>query len=400
MLNTIEEALNELAAGRQVIVVDDEDRENEGDLIIAAEKATPAAVNFMMKEGRGLICVPLTAERGAALKLDPQVAENTSRHGTAFTVSVDAASTSTGVSAHDRTLTIRALADPAAKPQDLLRPGHIFPLFAAEGGVLRRAGHTEATVDLVRLAGLTPVGVLCEVVSEDGTMARLPALTEFAKKHGLKIVTIADLIRYRRKQEKLVERVVDVDFPTRFGDFRLHLYRNVLDNVHHLALVKGTLDPEMPVLVRMHSECLTGDIFHSLRCDCGEQLEGAMGAIEAAGCGVLCYMRHHEGRGIGLPNKLKAYKLQEQGFDTVEANRELGFAADLRDYGDGAQMLLDLGVRRIRQLTNNPKKIVGLEGYGLEIAERVPIEFKSNPANERYLKAKRDKLGHIFESLP
>jgi len=400
VLNTIEEALAELRAGRQTIVVDDEDRENEGDLVMAAEKATPAAVNFMMKEGRGLICVPLTADRAEALRLGLQVEDNTSRHGTAFTVSVDAASTSTGVSAHDRSLTIRALADPAAKPQDLLRPGHIFPLYAAGGGVLRRAGHTEATVDLVRLAGLTPVGVLCEVVSEDGTMARLPALTEFAKRHGLKIVSIADLIRYRRSREKLVERVVDVDFPTRAGEFRLYLYRNVLDNVHHLALVKGTLSPEVPALVRMHSECLTGDIFHSLRCDCGEQLEGALEAIEASGCGVLCYMRHHEGRGIGLPNKLKAYKLQEQGFDTVEANRELGFAADLRDYGDGAQMLLDLGVRRIRQLTNNPKKIVGLEGYGLEIVERVPIEVKANRANERYLKAKRDKLGHLFQHLP
>lgn len=400
MLSSVDEALQDIAAGRQVIVVDDEDRENEGDLVMAAEKAIPDAVNFMMKEGRGLICVPLTRERSEQLRLDPQSPDNTARHGTAFTVSVDAATTSTGVSAHDRALTIRTLADPRARPEDLLRPGHVFPIGAAEGGVLRRAGHTEATVDLARLAGLQPAGVLCEIVAEDGTMARMPQLTAFATRHGLRIITIADLIRFRRRRERLMERVTDIEFPTRFGEFRLALYRNRLDGAHHVALVKGAMDPEAPVLVRMHSECLTGDLFHSLRCECGEQLEGALRQIEAAGRGILCYMRRHEGRGIGLVNKLKAYALQEQGMDTVEANRELGFPADLRDYGDGAQMLMDLGVRRIRLLTNNPRKIVGLEGYGLEIVERVPIEVAANPRNEGYLKAKRDKLGHLFRSLP
>lgn len=400
MLNTVEEVLSEIAGGRMVIVVDDEDRENEGDLVLAADKATPAAINFMMKDGRGLICVAMARSHVTRLGLEPQAPDNTARYGTAFLVSVDGASTSTGVSAHDRALTIRTLADPRTRPEDLLRPGHILPIQAEEGGVLRRAGHTEAVVDLARLAGCSPAGVTCEIVSEDGTMARLPQLLEFARAHGLKIMSISDLIRYRRHREKLVERVREVDFPTRFGNFRLHLYRNVLDNTHHVALVKGTMDPETPVLVRMHSECLTGDLFHSLRCECGEQLEGALAQIEEEGRGALCYMRKHEGRGIGLANKIKAYALQETGLDTVEANRQLGFAPDLRDYGDGAQILMDLGIRKLRLLTNNPKKVIGLEGYGLSIVERVPIQIKPNPYNERYLKAKKEKLGHLFESLP
>ncbi len=399
-LNTIEEALAELRAGRQVLVVDDEDRENEGDLVMASELATPAAVNFMMKEGRGLVCAAVDGETARRLKLDPQSAENTSRLRTAFLVSVDASSVSTGESAHDRALTIRALADPRTRAEDLLRPGHVHPIQAADGGVMRRAGHTEAAVDLARLAGLKPAGLICPIVAEDGQMARMPALQAFAKTHGMRIITIADLIRYRRQREKLVERVEIVEFPTRLGAFMLHLYRNTLDGTHHIALVKGALDPGTPALVRMHSECLTGDIFHSLRCECGEQLDAALARIEAEGRGVLCYMRNHEGRGIGLENKLKAYKLQEQGQDTVQANRSLGFPADLRDYGDGAQILLDLGVRKIRLLTNNPKKVVGLEGYGLEIVERLPIEIAANDRNRAYLAAKRDKLGHLFQSLP
>ncbi len=400
MPDTIEQALEDLRAGKMVIVVDDEDRENEGDLILPAEKATPAAVNFMMKEARGMICVAMDRATAERLKLEPQAADNTSHHHTALLVSVDAASTSTGVSAHERALTIRALADPRSRPDDLVRPGHMFPMQAVDGGVLVRAGHTEAAVDLARMAGCTPAGVTCEIVEEDGTMARMPQLTAYARQHDLRIITIADLIRYRRHREKLVERVTEVDFPTRFGDFQLVLYRNIFENTHHVALVKGAMDPAVPILVRMHSECLTGDLFHSLRCDCGEQLEASLAQIEAAGRGVLVYMRKHEGRGIGLANKLKAYALQERGLDTVEANQKLGFPADLRKYGEGAQILMDLGIRKLRLLTNNPKKVVGLEGYDLTIVERVPIEVAANPNNERYLKAKRDKLGHLFESLP
>jgi 3,4-dihydroxy 2-butanone 4-phosphate synthase/GTP cyclohydrolase II len=400
MLNTIEEALGDIAAGRMVIVVDDEDRENEGDLVMAAAKATPEAVNFMLKEGRGLVCVPLTRDTAERLNLKPQAPANTARLGTAFLVSVDSASAGTGVSAHDRSLTIRALAGPDTKAEDLLRPGHIFPLQAVDGGVLRRAGHTEATVDLARLAGSAPVGVLCEIVAEDGTMARLPRLKEFAAEHGLKIVSIADLIKFRRTREKLVERMADADLPTRFGEFHLHVFRNVMDNAHHVALVKGNLADGAPVLVRMHSECLTGDIFHSLRCDCGEQLEGALEMIESQGRGALLYMRRHEGRGIGLANKIKAYELQEKGYDTVDANLKLGFPADLRDYGIGAQILMDLGIRKIRLLTNNPKKVVGLDGYGLEIVERIPVTVKPNPANRRYLETKRERMGHLFDALP
>jgi len=400
MPDSIEHALTDLREGKMIIVVDDEDRENEGDLILPADKATPAAVNFMMKEARGMICVAMDRSIADRLKLDPQAPENTSHHHTALLVSVDAASTSTGVSAHERALTIRALADPRSRPEDLVRPGHMFPMQAVDGGVLVRAGHTEAAVDLARMAGCAPAGVTCEIVSEDGTMSRMPQLIEYGKRHVLRIITIADLIRYRRHREKLVERVTEVEFPTRFGEFRLHLYRNIFENTHHVALVKGAMDPAVPILVRMHSECLTGDLFHSLRCDCGEQLEASLNQIEAAGRGVLVYMRKHEGRGIGLANKLKAYALQEKGMDTVEANQKLGFPADLRKYGEGAQILLDLGIRKVRLLTNNPKKVVGLEGYDLTIVERVPIEVASNPKNERYLKAKRDKLGHLFESLP
>ncbi len=399
MLSTIEEALAELRKGRHIIVVDDEDRENEGDLILAAEKATPAAVNFMMVEGRGIICVAMASTALERLDLEPQARDNTSRHGTAYMISVDAASTSTGVSAHDRALTIRTLADPNARPDDLLRPGHIMPLRAGEGGVLRRAGHTEAAVDLARMAGMEPAGATCEIVNLDGTMSRMPQLEKFASAHGIVMITIADLIRYRLAREKLVERTAEVDLPTRFGQFRLYLYRNLLEGTHHLALVKGNLDPAVPVLVRVHSECLTGDVFHCLRCDCGEQLEWALGKIEQEGTGVLVYMLNHEGRGIGLANKVRAYSLQEKGLDTVEANRELGFPDDLRDYGQGAQILADLGVRRMRFMTNNPRKVVGLEAYGLSIEEMVPVQIKPNPLNKNYLKTKRDKLGHILNEF-
>lgn len=397
MFAKIEEAIEDFRRGKMVIVVDDEDRENEGDFIMAAEKVTPEAVNFMAKHGRGLICVAAPPEHIEKLGLDMMVERNTALMGTPFTVSIDAREgTTTGISAYDRAITIKKFASPDAKPEDFARPGHVFPLKARAGGVLRRAGHTEAAVDLARLAGLFPAGVLCEIMDEDGTMARLPRLRKIARRFGLKIITIRDLIAYRWKKEKLVHRVVEVDFPTRYGHFRLHLYESDVDEHHHLALVKGDIADGRPVLVRVHSECLTGDVFHSKRCDCGDQLERALCMIEGEGRGVFLYMRQ-EGRGIGLPNKIKAYKLQEEGYDTVEANRLLGFPPDLRDYGIGAQILADLGVRKIRLITNNPAKRVGLEGYGLEIVERVPIEVPPNPYNVRYLETKRDKLGHLIQ---
>ncbi len=392
--DTIEDVLREIASGGIVIVTDDADRENEGDLVMAAEKATPAAINFMSKHGRGLICVPVPNERAEQLGLQRMVAQNQEMYRTDFTVSVDAArGVTTGISAHDRAATIQTIANPKSAPEDLVQPGHIFPLRAKEGGVLRRAGHTEAAVDLARMAGLEPAGVLCEILHDDGTMARLPELMEFRKKHGLRICTIQSLIAYRRLKEKLVEREQVVKLPTDFGDFDLHLYRSKLDGSHHLALVKGTISPTQPTLVRVHSECLTGDVFGSRRCDCGNQLHAALQQISDEGNGVLLYMRQ-EGRGIGLANKIHAYKLQEEGLDTVEANAKLGFASDLRDYGLGAQILHDLGVRKFRFLTNNPKKVIGLEGYGIQMVEQVPIRTTANPHNARYLETKRVKMGH------
>ena len=395
-LDSVEAALADLRRGKMVIVVDDADRENEGDLVMAAEHATPAAINFMAKFGRGLICVPTTGDRLKQLGVERMVTQNRETFKTDFQVSVDAArGVTTGISAADRAKTIQIMADPTAMADDLIQPGHVFPLRAKSGGVLQRAGHTEAAVDLARLAGCRPIGVICEIMSDDGTMARLPELRKFARKHKLKICSIADLISYRRTREKLVERIEVVKMPTDYGDFDLHLYRSHTDGQHHIALVKGDLGRGERVLVRVHSECLTGDVFGSRRCDCGPQLQQAMKQVSAAGCGVILYMRQ-EGRGIGLGPKIQAYKLQEKGLDTVEANQKLGFAMDLREYGLGAQILCDLGLKTIRLLTNNPKKLVGLGGYGLKVVEQVPIRVKPNPHNERYLKTKREKLGHLL----
>jgi 3,4-dihydroxy 2-butanone 4-phosphate synthase/GTP cyclohydrolase II len=395
--NTIEEAINAIRSGNMVIVADDEDRENEGDLIIAAEKVTPDAINFLSKYARGMICIAITSQRAKDLNLEFMVEDNTALHHTPFTVTVDAKyGTTTGISAFDRARTIQSIIDPDTKPTDLARPGHIFPLIAKDGGTLRRAGHTEAAVDLAKLAGLTPAGVLCEIMDDDGQMARIPKLHKIASKFDLKIVTIADLIEYRRIREKLVKRRALIDLPTEYGHFKLHLYQNILNvREHHVALVKGDVADGEPTLVRVHSECLTGDVFGSRRCDCGDQLACALQQIEKENRGVLLYMRQ-EGRGIGLVNKIFAYALQEDGKDTVEANEILGFKPDLRDYGIGAQILKDLGLIRIRLMTNNPKKIIGLHGYGLEIVERVKLEIDPNEINEKYLKTKRDKLGHLI----
>jgi 3,4-dihydroxy 2-butanone 4-phosphate synthase/GTP cyclohydrolase II len=394
--STIEEAIEEIRAGRMVVVCDDEDRENEGDLVIAAQFATPDAVNFMAKHARGLVCLALTPERCDELHLDLMPAKNEGALKTAFTVSIEAGEgVSTGISAADRAHTVQVAIDPHTKPHDIVQPGHVFPLKAKEGGVLERTGHTEAGVDLARLAGLIPAGVICEIMNEDGTMARVDDLVPYAQEHGLKMVTVAELVAYRRRTEKLVERIVGTSLPTAFGEFTAVGYRSLIDEKHHVAMVKGDVAGKEDVLVRVHSECLTGDVFHSLRCDCGEQLEAAMAMIEKEGEGVLLYLSQ-EGRGIGLLNKLKAYRLQEDGLDTVDANLKLGLPADLRDYGIGAQILGDLGLTSIRILTNNPKKIKGLEGYGLSVSDQVPIESVSNPHNEEYLRTKRDKMGHTL----
>ncbi|CEK38650.1 bifunctional 3,4-dihydroxy-2-butanone-4-phosphate synthase/GTP cyclohydrolase II [Paraclostridium sordellii] len=392
--NTIEEALEDIKEGKIVIVVDDEDRENEGDLLMAAECVTPEAINFMATYGRGLICMPIDEEKAKVLNLHPMVENNTDNHETAFTVSIDHINTTTGISAYERAFTIqKVLKD--SEPLDFRRPGHIFPLIAKSGGVLKRVGHTEAAVDLSRLVGLEPAGVICEIMSKDGTMARTTELMEFAKKHNLKIITIADLVDYRRTRENLVERVVEVNMPTKYGDFKMYGFINKLNGEHHVALVKGEIDENEPVLVRVHSECLTGDALGSLRCDCGDQYDAAMKKIAKEGKGILLYMRQ-EGRGIGLINKLKAYDLQDQGYDTVEANLMLGFPADMRDYGIGAQILKNLGVRRLRIMTNNPRKLNGLRGYDIEIVERISIQMNHNEKNEFYLKTKQDKLQHML----
>jgi 3,4-dihydroxy 2-butanone 4-phosphate synthase / GTP cyclohydrolase II len=394
--STIEEAIEDIREGKMVVVCDAEDRENEGDLTMAAQFVTPDAINFMATHGRGLICLALTGERCDELGLDLMAAKNESPFQTAFTVSVEAREgITTGISAHDRAHTVQVAIDPSSRPHDLVQPGHIFPLKAKDGGVLERTGQTEAAVDLARLAGLNPSGVICEVMNDDGTMARVPDLERYCAKHGLMMVTVADLIAYRRQHDKLIERVVEAGLPTKFGDFNVVGFRSLVDDKHHVAMVKGEVAGEEDVLVRVHSECLTGDVFHSLRCDCGQQLEDALARIEQEGRGVLLYLAQ-EGRGIGLLNKLRAYRLQEEGLDTVDANMKLGLPADLRDYGIGAQILVDLGLSSIRLLTNNPKKIVGLEGYGLTVTDQIPIEHAPGEHNRDYLRAKKDRLGHML----
>jgi len=395
--NTIPEAIEDIRKGKMVIVIDDKERENEGDLVMAASKVTPEAINFMAKYGRGLICLPIIGERLDKLGIKPMVTNGVELREAAFTVSVDARKgTTTGISAHDRATTVKAVINPKTEPSQLCSPGHIFPLRYREGGVLVRAGHTEASVDLAKLAGLYPAGVICEIMHEDGTMARTPELFRFAKRHKMAIITIADLIEYRRRTEKFVKRVATARLPTEFGEFKLILYQSLLDGEHHLALLKGEVRGKKHVLVRVHSSCLTGDILHSLRCDCGSQLHRAMEIVQARGQGVILYM-HQEGRGIGLVNKVKAYELQDKGLDTVEANKALGFKPDLRDYGIGAQILADLGLSTIVLLTNNPRKIVGIEGHGLRVSRRIPLEIKPTRANQKYLRVKKKKLGHMLK---